>query len=81
MTNDRLSGVVAVIAIGVIGWLAVQQIQMGREIERLQGLVSHEVEHEESVGKFWKLHHWSKDQINAIRVSAGIEMVSWPDLD
>lgn len=29
--------------------------------------------------KHWKLHSWSKDEINRLRVKARMEVVSWPD--
>ena len=34
-----------------------------------------------TLGNHWKLHGWTKDQINDLRYAAGKEAVTWPDLD
>lgn len=30
--------------------------------------------------RFWKLHSWERDQINRLRVKAGMDVADWPDL-
>ena len=35
---------------------------------------------DEQISKFWRLHSWSKTEVNKLRVKNGDDIEDWPDL-
>ncbi len=79
-----LIGIVAAVAATSVAGLVV----MYGEFKVMQGDVNELIFDEEdddrqdvTLRKHWKIHRWTADRINELRVEQGKPLASWPELD
>lgn len=60
--------------------ITVQMQTMNKSIEGLNKKSELDKKQDSQIQKFWKLHNWSRDEINNIRFEDGKAPVSWPEL-
>ena len=61
--------------------LNVQLETISKQLETMNNNTESDERQDEMIRKFWKLHNWSKDEINNLRHDAGKPPASFPDLD
>jgi len=59
----------------------VQMVAMQKSIDKLSEKSDLDKKQDSSISKHWKLHNWSRDEINNIKFKNGEAPVSWPSLD
>ena len=72
----------ASIVIGLGTWVwktneRLERIEAKNHVDEDQNEVHDEMD--ERIRKFWKLHAWSRDEINQLRALHDLDMSRWPD--
>lgn len=73
-----LSGLMTVAIVALASWVWRTQDMLTRIEVKIEGEV--DAKQDEIMDKFWKIHHWSKDQIDELRQEHNLERASWPEL-
>lgn len=71
-----MQGITLALVIAIGGWVWNTQTKLNRlewENERDQ-------KQDRQLKKFWKLHHWAKDELNRLGREHDFEIKSWPDI-
>jgi len=78
------AGIIASLMVtGIVGLVMLYRDMgiMQSEVNDLRFDASDDTRQDKQLSKHWKIHNWSKDQINELRVEHTKPLVSWPDLD
>lgn len=92
--SNALFGVLAAICIGLSGFalkfnfdanadmkaMRVEMNHMSEAIDKLSQTSDLHKKQDTTLSKHWKLHSWSREEINRLRFKAGDEPASWPNL-
>lgn len=50
-------------------------------LTKIEAKASVDSDQDERIKKFWKLHSWSRDEINRLRLEHDLPLAAWPDMD
>lgn len=53
---------------------------LAKAVEALSQNTESDKRQDVMISKFWRLHSWSRSEINKLRVKAGEDIAEWPDL-
>jgi len=70
----------AIIAIGLMIPVAGNALLTWRDVAILRRDLSELADHSNTVSKFWRLHGWTRDEINDLRHEHAMPASRWPDL-
>ena len=82
-----LLGIITAIVLSISGFTLVWLVEANAELRVLKKSVidlaaDKELDktQNETLTKHWKLHSWSRDEINDLRHKSGLDRSRWPDL-
>ncbi len=86
-----ITGILVIALVGLFGWvwnanttltkMEISQTAMAKSITQLDEDSELDQAQSASIVKHWKIHNWTRDQVNSLRHAAGEPPVSWPPLD
>ena len=60
--------------------MSVEMKNMATQMEKMTQKTELDVKQDSQIAKFWRLHSWSRSEINKLRVKGGDDIAEWPEL-